>query len=68
MALLIELVMTHEDDGATLLDNLHSFLKSSVSLPSRLTSHDRETIDDVPYIVHMNEHKKGSVRPYVLAM
>jgi hypothetical protein len=37
-----------EDDGANLLDTLHSFLKpSSVSSPSQPTSHDRETTDDV---------------------
>jgi len=45
-----------EDDVATLLDNPHFFLKpSSVSSPSQLTSHDRETSDDVLYIVHPNE-------------
>ena len=45
-----------EDDGATLLDNLHSFLKlSSVSSPSQSTSHDREITDDVLHIVHVNE-------------
>ena len=44
------------DDGATLLDNMHSFLKSSsVSSPSQLTSHDRETTDDVLYIVRINK-------------
>jgi hypothetical protein len=37
-----------EDDGAALLDNLHSFLMSpSVSSPSQSTSHDRETTYDV---------------------
>jgi hypothetical protein len=42
-----------KDDGATLLENLHSFLKpSSVFSPSPLTSHDRETTDDVPFIAH----------------
>jgi len=45
-----------EDDGATLLHNLHSCLKPSVvSSPSQSISHDRETTDDVPYIVYMNE-------------
>ena len=41
-----------ENDGATILDNLHSFLKpSSFSSTSPSTSHDRETTDDVLYIV-----------------
>jgi hypothetical protein len=45
-----------EDDGATLLDNLHSFLKpSSVSSPSQSARHDRETTDDIPYIADTNE-------------
>jgi hypothetical protein len=45
-----------EDDGATLLDNLHSSLKSSVvSAPSQSLSHDRHTTDDVPYIVHVHK-------------
>ena len=49
-----------EDDGATLLDNLHSCLKPSVvSSPSQSISHDRETTDNVPYIVHMNEAQEG---------
>jgi len=49
-----------EDDGATLLDNLHSFLKpSSVSSPSQSTSHDRETTDNVLYIAHANEAQEG---------
>jgi len=35
-----------EDDGATVLDNLYSFLKSScISLPSLSTSHEREITD-----------------------
>ena len=56
-----------EDDGATLLDNLHSCLKPSVvSSPSQLISHDRETTDDVPYIVHVTKHRKGSAWPCVL--
>ena len=49
-----------EDDGAILLDNLHSFLKpSSVSSPSQSMSHDRETTDDVPFITHANESQEG---------
>lgn len=49
-----------EDDGATLRDNLHSFLKpSSVSSPSQSTSHDRETTAYVPYIAHANEAQEG---------
>ena len=49
-----------EDDGATLLDNLHSCLKTSVvSSPSQSTSHDRETTDDVPHIVYVNEAQEG---------
>jgi len=45
-----------EDDGATLLDNLHSCLKPSVvSSPSQSIRHDRETTDDVLYIVYMNK-------------
>ena len=40
-----------EDDGATLLDNLHSCLKPSVvPSTSQLISHDREITDDVPQI------------------
>jgi hypothetical protein len=45
-----------EDDGATLLDNLLSCVKPSVvSSPSQSISHDRQTTDDVPYIVHVNK-------------
>jgi hypothetical protein len=44
-----------KNDGTTVLDNLHFFLKTScVSSSSPSTSHDRETANDVPYIVHMN--------------
>jgi len=49
-----------EDDGATLLDYLHPCLKPSVvSSPNQSISHDRQTTDDVPYIVHMNEAQEG---------
>jgi hypothetical protein len=42
-----------KDDGATLLDNMHSFLRpSSVSSPSLSTSHERDTTDNVPFIAH----------------
>jgi hypothetical protein len=40
-----------EDDHATLLDNLHSFLRPS----SLSTSHDRETTDDVLFIADGKE-------------
>jgi len=49
-----------EDDGGTLLDNLHSFLKpSSASSPSQSTSRDREITDDIPYVAHANEAQEG---------
>jgi len=49
-----------EDDGAILVDNLHPCLKPSVvSSPSQSISHDRQTTDDVPYIVHVNEAQEG---------
>jgi hypothetical protein len=49
-----------EDDGATILDNLHSFLKSSgISSPSHSTSHDSETTDDDLYTVHTYEAREG---------
>ena len=58
-----------DDDGATLLDNLHSCLKSSVvSSPCQSISHDRKTADDAPYIVRVTKHRKGSARPCVLVM
>ena len=58
-----------EDDGATLPDSLHSCLKPSVvSSPSQSISHYRETIDSVPYIVHVTKHRKGSTQPCVLVM
>jgi len=56
-----------DDDGATLLDNLHSFVKTSVvSSPSQSISQDRETTDDAPYIFHETKHRKGYTRPCVL--
>ena len=36
-----------DDDGATLLDNLHSCLKPSVVSSPSHSSHDRETTDNV---------------------
>jgi hypothetical protein len=45
-----------EDDGATRLDNLHSFLRpSNVASPSLSRSHDRETTDNVLFIPNGNE-------------
>jgi len=58
-----------DDDGATLLHNLHSCLKPSVvSSPSQSISHDRETTDDAPYIVRVTKQRKGSTLPCVLVM
>ena len=39
-----------EDDGASLLDKVHSFLKPSNTSTSPLTSHDSETTDSVPEV------------------
>ena len=51
-----------EDDGASLLDKLHSFLKpSSASSTSPSTSHDRETTDSVPDIVHIGKEVQRGV-------
>jgi len=48
------------DDGATLLDNLHSFLRpSSVSSSSPTTSHFKETTNKVLYIVDVNKVEEG---------
>jgi hypothetical protein len=50
-----------EDDGATLLDNLHSFLKPSrASSPSPSTSCDKVTTDNVSNMVHVV--KKAQLR------
>ena len=52
-----------EDDGATLLDNLHSFLKPScVSSSSPSVSHVRETTDDAPYVDDTKEVQKGECK------
>ena len=49
-----------EDDGATLLENLHSCLKTSVvPSPSQSTSHDRDTTDEVLHIVYVYEAQEG---------
>jgi hypothetical protein len=59
MALLVELDPNCEDDGATLLDNLHSFLRpSSISSPSLSTNHHRETTDNVLFIAHGKEEQQ----------
>ena len=48
------------DDGSTVLDNLHSFLRpSSVSSSSPMTSHYRETTKDVLYIVDVKKVSEG---------
>ena len=45
-----------EDNGASFLDNLQSFLKpSNASSASPSTSHDSETTDSVPDIVHIGK-------------
>ena len=55
-----------EDDGASLLDNLHSFLKPSrASSPSPLTSLDKVTTDSVPYIVHVVKEAQLGARAAV---
>jgi hypothetical protein len=49
-----------DDDGATLLYNLHSFLRpSSVSSPGPSTTHYRETTNNVLYIVDVNKVQEG---------
>ena len=49
-----------EDDGASLLDKLHSFLKpSDATSTSPLKSHDSETTDSVPDIVHIGKAQFG---------
>jgi len=51
-----------EDDGASLLDNLHSFLKpSNATSASPLTSHDSEPTDIVPDIVHIGKEAQRAV-------
>ena len=57
-----------EDGGASLLDKLHSFLKpSNASSTSPLTSHDSETTDSVPDIVHIGKEAQRGVSAAVCA-
>ena len=57
-----------EDDGASLLDKLHSFLKpSSASSTSPPTSHDSATTDSVPDIVHIGKEAQCGVNAAVRA-
>jgi hypothetical protein len=53
-----------EDDGASLLDKLHSFLKPS-NAPS--TSHDGEAIDSVSDIFHVGKEAQCGVSATVHA-
>jgi len=57
-----------EDDGASLLDKLHSFLKpSDASSTSPSTSHDDEITDSVPDIVHIGKEAQREVSAAVRA-
>jgi len=57
-----------EDDGASLLDNLHSFLKpSKATSASPLTTHDSETTDSLPDIVHIGREAQRAVSAAVHA-
>ena len=57
-----------EDDGASLLDKLHSFLESSnASSTSPSTSHDSETTDIVPDIFHIGKETQQGVSAAVRA-
>ena len=54
--------INYEDDGASLLDKLLSFLKpSSASSTSPLTRHHSETTDSVPDIVHIGKEAQCGV-------
>jgi hypothetical protein len=56
-----------EDDGASLLDKLHSFLKpSNASSTSPSTSHDSEAIGSVSDIVHIGNEVQCGVSAAVL--
>jgi len=58
----------YEDDGASLLDKLHSFLKlSNDSSTSPSTSHDSETTEIVPDIVHIAKEAQRGVSTAVRA-
>ena len=57
-----------EDDGASLLDKLHSLLKpSNASSTSPSTSHDNETTVSVPDIVHIGKEAQRGVSASVCA-
>ena len=57
-----------EDDGVSLLDKLHSFLKPSIaSSSSPSTSHESETTDIVPDIVHIGKEAQRGVSAAVHA-
>ena len=57
-----------EDDGTSLLDKIHLFLKpSNASSVSPSTSHDSETTDSVPYIVHIGKEAHRGVSVAVCA-
>jgi len=57
-----------EDDGASLLDKLHSFLKPSNAISaSPSTSHDSETTDTVADIVHIGKEAQRGVSAAVRA-
>ena len=57
-----------EDDGASLLDKLHSFLNpSNATSTSPSTSHDSETTDSVPDIVHIGKEAQRDVSVAVRA-
>ena len=55
-----------EDDGDSLLDKLHSYLKpSNASATSPQTSHGSENADSVPDIVHIGKEAQRVVRAAV---
>ena len=57
-----------EDDGASLLDKLHFFLMpSNALLTSPSTSHDSETTDSFPDIVHSGKEAQRGVSSAVHA-
>ena len=57
-----------EDDGASHLDKLHSFLKpSNASSTSPLTSYESETTDSVPAIVHIGKEAQHGLNATVRA-
>jgi len=57
-----------DDDGASLLDKLYAIFKpSSASSTSPSTSHDSETTDSVPDIVHIGKEAQSGVSTVVRA-